>query len=96
MTKTCGETFVNFDRKIHQVLFYLGQQTRQRKPHLSHLNVEILRIILQNQGCYCKKELLRTSLKHTTSNNNKLLFFKNLFSKEIRIDVRWVSRLNKR
>lgn len=33
MTKTCGETFVNFDRKIHQVLFYLGQQTRRRKTY---------------------------------------------------------------
>lgn len=30
MTKTCGETFVNFDRKIHQDL---GQQTRRRKTY---------------------------------------------------------------
>lgn len=37
MTKTCGEAFVNFDRKIHQVLFYLGQQTRRKKKHINHL-----------------------------------------------------------
>lgn len=71
MTKTCGETFVNFDRKIHQVLFYLGQQTRRRKNILITFKCQMFTdYIAISIGCYCERESLPKSVKFYCSNNH--------------------------
>lgn len=66
MTKTCGEAFVNFDRKIHQVLFYLGQQTRRKKNILITFKCQMFTdYIAISIGCYCGRESLPKSVNFT-------------------------------